>query len=360
MTDQQATMPTVTGKYHPAALLLPEMTEQEYRELIEDIREHGQREPISEDRDGLVLDGRHRLRACQELGIEPRIIRHAPPLECHELEAWKVAFVISRNLHRRHLTVQQRAAIAAELANMAHGTNRYEMKVEGSFDPSTPVTEAKPVMTIAAAAKAMRVSEKTVKRAKRTMRTDPEAHARAKAGTLGKAKRRRGRHPIREPVEPKPKSTATIGANLLAAMRQLQLDLSTAHRAMKNGRDWFNQMPPMHQKDLRALAEWLQAHLDDIRTATKPDTPEPVEELAAGGVIIRGVAPDDQWTIRGARIREARKAKGMTGKELSMMAHVAPNIVSMCERTVRTKSGGPAAGRPAYAKLEAALGIAMT
>ena len=48
----------------------------------------------------------------------------------------------------------------------------------------------------------------------------------------------------------------------------------------------------------------------------------------------------------------------MNGKELAMMANVAPNIVSMCEHAKLSKSGGPAAGRPAYAKLEAALGIA--
>jgi ParB-like chromosome segregation protein Spo0J len=122
MTDQETTMPTVTGKYHPAALVLPEMTEQEYRELVDDIREHGQREPISEDEDGRILDGGHRWRACQELGIEPNIVRHAPPFDGPELEAWKIQFVISRNIHRRHLTTTQRAAIAAELATMKRGT----------------------------------------------------------------------------------------------------------------------------------------------------------------------------------------------------------------------------------------------
>ena len=358
MTDQQATTPTVTGKYHPAALLLPEMSEQEYRELVEDIREHGQRHPIIVDEQGVILDGRHRYRAMTELALEPTMRTFQGD------EHAKVALVMSENVHRRHLTVQQRAAIAAELANMAHGTNRYEMKVEGSFDPSTPVAEAKPVMTIAAAANAMRVSEKTVKRAKNIMRTDPEAHAKAKAGTLGKAKPKHIRaKPVDGDAAPKPKSAATIGANLLEAMRQLQLDLSTAHRAMKNGSDWFGQMLPMHQKDLRALAEWLQAHLDDIWTATKPDAPEPVEVAAEPDLTTKNYVNaekqhDDEWTIRGARIREARKAKGMNGKELAMMANVAPNIVSMCEHAKLSKSGGPAAGRPAYAKLEAALGIA--
>ena len=39
----------------------------------------------------------------------------------------------------------------------------------------------------AQAAKLMKVSEPSVERAKRRMRTDPEAHAKAKAGTLAEA-----------------------------------------------------------------------------------------------------------------------------------------------------------------------------
>ena len=58
---------------------------------------------------GKVIDGRNRLRACTELGIPPAT------------REWDgrgslVTFVISLNLHRRHLKEPQRAMVAAQLA----------------------------------------------------------------------------------------------------------------------------------------------------------------------------------------------------------------------------------------------------
>jgi ParB-like chromosome segregation protein Spo0J len=90
---------------HPVSSLFPAMTEEEYGQLKEDIREHGQHEPIR-THGGKIIDGRHRYRACRELGIEPRV------------EEWPgvgslVAYVLSLNLRRRHLSASQRAMIAA-------------------------------------------------------------------------------------------------------------------------------------------------------------------------------------------------------------------------------------------------------
>jgi phage N-6-adenine-methyltransferase len=58
---------------HPAVELTPVLTAEEYAEMVESIRERGQSNPITVCR-GFIVDGRHRLRACQELGIEPRYI----------------------------------------------------------------------------------------------------------------------------------------------------------------------------------------------------------------------------------------------------------------------------------------------
>jgi ParB-like chromosome segregation protein Spo0J len=100
-----------TGKCHPACLLLPEMSEEDYRELVEDIRVHGQREMIHYAADtGDILDGRHRWRACKELGKDPWVYPF------HGTEEEQIALIISANIKRRHLTIQQRAAVAADLA----------------------------------------------------------------------------------------------------------------------------------------------------------------------------------------------------------------------------------------------------
>ena len=102
---------------HPAADIFPVMTDDEFRALIEDIRRHGQLDPIVL-LGGAILDGRHRYRACCEIGLEPIAVEWAGPIPS------PVGFVISRNLHRRHLSTGQRSLIAARLANMPRGGDR--------------------------------------------------------------------------------------------------------------------------------------------------------------------------------------------------------------------------------------------
>ncbi len=95
-------------QYHPAASVFPMMRGEEYQQLLHDIQEHGLREPILLC-DGQILDGRNRFRVCREIGIEPAFRKWdgkgGSPL----------SVVLSLNLHRRHLTSSQRAAIAVEI-----------------------------------------------------------------------------------------------------------------------------------------------------------------------------------------------------------------------------------------------------
>lgn len=71
--------PTVQNKsgwptgVHPAAELFPMIKDAELGLLVEDIVEHGLREPILVYQ-GLILDGRNRLRACEIAGVEPRFV----------------------------------------------------------------------------------------------------------------------------------------------------------------------------------------------------------------------------------------------------------------------------------------------
>lgn len=132
---------------HPAADEFPMIEGDAFVALREDIRAHGVRQPIVLASSELVLvDGRNRLRACVELGIDPPVIR----LDEDEDE---VEFVISTNLHRRHLTESQRAMIAAAIANLDQGR------------PSKTGTGAG--LTQEAAAKQLQVSERSVRSAKR-------------------------------------------------------------------------------------------------------------------------------------------------------------------------------------------------
>jgi hypothetical protein len=91
---------------HPLSALFPLMSDDELNELIADIKEYGQREPIVLFEDQ-ILDGRNRYLACQKAGIEPKTVAY----EGEDAEA----FVISVNLHRRHLTQAQKQEVVAKL-----------------------------------------------------------------------------------------------------------------------------------------------------------------------------------------------------------------------------------------------------
>lgn len=94
-------------EFHPVAELFPLMQGDEFHELAQDIKVNGLREPIWLHPDGRVLDGRNRYNACKEVDVEP------------DYRTWDgqgslVKFVVSLNLHRRHLTSSQRAMVALD------------------------------------------------------------------------------------------------------------------------------------------------------------------------------------------------------------------------------------------------------
>jgi ParB-like chromosome segregation protein Spo0J len=100
---------TIAGyPVHPAALLFPLMEEAELQQLADDIRAHGQREPVVL-LNLAVLDGRNRLLACERAGIQP-LFTHRTDGQVPDA----VAYALAANIYRRHLTPSQRAAIAAE------------------------------------------------------------------------------------------------------------------------------------------------------------------------------------------------------------------------------------------------------
>jgi N6-adenosine-specific RNA methylase IME4 len=97
---------------HPLANLFPLLEGTEFEELVVDIKTNGLQEHVT-TYEGKILDGRNRYRACIAAGIGPKFNPYIgdDPL----------GFVVSRNLHRRHLTESQRAMVAAKLATLKDG-----------------------------------------------------------------------------------------------------------------------------------------------------------------------------------------------------------------------------------------------
>ena len=96
-------------EFHEYAGIFPLLEGREFSELCADIKANGQREPIW-IYEGKVLDGRNRFRACEAVGVVPRTAAYTGD------DA--LAFVISLNLHRRHMTESQRGMAAARIANL--------------------------------------------------------------------------------------------------------------------------------------------------------------------------------------------------------------------------------------------------
>jgi len=93
---------------HEYAKLFPPMSEEEFNELVEDIRQNGQLEPIILY-EGKILDGWNRYNACMKLGIKPKMV------EYNGENLNPLNFVISKNIKRRHLTASQKALLALEI-----------------------------------------------------------------------------------------------------------------------------------------------------------------------------------------------------------------------------------------------------
>jgi hypothetical protein len=96
--------------FHEFALLFPELPVGEYQELRESIRQNGLLEPIVLNAAGEVLDGRHRLRVCLELGITPWTIQFSEMSLSNTVT--EIQYIFGKNAIRRHLTAQQRAVLS--------------------------------------------------------------------------------------------------------------------------------------------------------------------------------------------------------------------------------------------------------
>lgn len=134
----------MTVEFHPLANLFPLLEGSAFDELAASIKEHGQHDAIVLF-EGKILDGRNRYRACIAAGVDALLeeFRGTDP----------VAFVVNKNIHRRHLNESQRAMIAAQLAQRKNGDQRHAVGI----------------LTAAQAAEMLNVSRDTLFNAKKVI-----------------------------------------------------------------------------------------------------------------------------------------------------------------------------------------------
>ena len=190
------------GAIHPAADVFPLLEGSEFDDLVASIRVNGLREACWLDRDGVLLDGRNRVRACQAAEVRPRFQQYDGDDP--------VSFIVDLNLERRHLNAGQKAFLALELepffaeqAAKRKGGRPPQEPAPGMFDEPAP--EGKPVATWPPvsekekrgrksrekAARKAGASGRSVSRAKKVQADAPDLAGKVKAGEieLGRAER---------------------------------------------------------------------------------------------------------------------------------------------------------------------------
>ena len=103
---------------HPLSAIWGDMPNDQYRELVDSIRESGDLMAEVRTLDGMVLDGWHRYRAALDAEVQPLIV------------PWSgddpVGYVIKQNALRRHLTAGQRTICVARCYDWAEmGSNQH-------------------------------------------------------------------------------------------------------------------------------------------------------------------------------------------------------------------------------------------
>lgn len=180
-------------EFHSVASIFPLMGQTELNALSADIATNGQREPIW-THDGKIIDGRNRYLACVAAGIDPH---------CREWsgQGSLVAYVLSLNLHRRHLSSSQKAVVALDLerylaveakARMAAGggDKRSQAAQSGLQKIETPIQP--PLHAAQQAADLVGTNRQYVSDAKTLATTAPELLEQVRSGeiTIPQAKKR--------------------------------------------------------------------------------------------------------------------------------------------------------------------------
>lgn len=157
-------------KMHPLCELLPPMAADEFKDLCDDIANHGVLNPVV-IYEGKILDGRNRWTAAMKTGRKCPMVEYRGAMTAAE-------FVVAQNINRRHLDGGQRAALAAKIYEY-HAANNLPILAKGGQNPPS---ERAP--TQADAARMVGADLRETKRAVRVLRESPEAIKAVAAGTM--------------------------------------------------------------------------------------------------------------------------------------------------------------------------------
>ncbi|WP_051786801.1 MULTISPECIES: ParB/RepB/Spo0J family partition protein [Streptomyces] len=103
--------------------MFPMLSQDELLDLAESIKAEGQHKDIVLDSDGVLIDGRNRLAACEIAGVEPRFTTYTGNNP--------TALILSSNVFRRHISKGQQAMITAMACSVSGHSLRDLAKLHG-------------------------------------------------------------------------------------------------------------------------------------------------------------------------------------------------------------------------------------
>lgn len=113
-------------EFHEAANIFPMLPEEKLDCLADDIKKNGLQYPV-EICDGKIIDGRNRWMACLRAGVDADTVDVCPDDP--------IAYVLSLNLHRRHLDATQQSMIAARAKSLYEKAAKERMLAGKKVDP---------------------------------------------------------------------------------------------------------------------------------------------------------------------------------------------------------------------------------
>lgn len=287
------------GLWHDFANLFPMLDAAAQDALRADIQAFGVREPVILF-DGRILDGRNRYMAARDLGLD------FPVADFDGTEAEALAYVLSTNLHRRHLTESQRAAVAAKLANM-----KREDTLVNFRSANLPITENieenrnQPAISNAKAAEMLNVSERSVRTAKSVLdHGAPELMAAVERGEVAVS----AAAAIAELPKEEQAAVVAEGSKAVKAKAKEVREAKRAEAPEEN---------PEDAKARRDLAKLTRTGLEDEVIGLRAENAElraKIKELKAEAAAMKedlaAFKTDDLGRALGNAQRQARTAEG--------------------------------------------------
>lgn len=295
---------------HPFADLFPMLDGAAFEALVADIRREGLHEPIVL-LDRQILDGRNRYAAAIAAGRigadEDPYARAGGPdsdlfREFQPGEGDPLAFVLSKNLHRRHLDTHQRALIAARIANLSPGGIGGQ-PANLPDDAPAPVSQAKAAALLAVSPRSLRDGKTVLDRGA------PALVAAVEAGKLAVNEAAKAAR-LAEPMQLEIAALAEAGkanATRTIVKKHTRIAREAALGAKQRA------LPEKRYGLIYADPEWTHETWSELGKDRAADNHYPVSgEAAIAGRDVASIAAEDciclLWTTdlaRGIRVLEA-------------------------------------------------------